>query len=91
MDKVMMCPDWEHTDENLMSNFDHEVNQETAQVLKGGPFAAPYTAWNFYAMCWFADEQFHAEVSQYHAHMDTLSADTPEELMEKCSDRFGED
>lgn len=74
----------------LMSNFDHTVDEKVAERLKADPTAAAeYTAWNFHAACWYKDSQFHAAVSVYGDHQVTLSADTPEELMEACSERFG--
>jgi hypothetical protein len=86
----MVCPDWPEIDE-LMSNCDHEVNQEVAQRLKADGVIARYSAWNFNALCWFCDGQFHAAVSVFHDHVATISADTPEDLMRDVSKQFGWD
>lgn len=75
----------------LMSNSDHEVDQAVAQQLHDEQVLAEYSGWNFHAICWFDDGQFYAEVCSHHIHRATLSAPTPEELMEKVSNDFGSD
>lgn len=76
---------------HLMSNFDHEVDQDVAQELRNNQAMAKYAGWNFNADCWFADGQFHAAVHVYGVHRATVSADTPEALMELVSNTFGWD
>jgi hypothetical protein len=86
---LLEAPDWPWADDYLMSNFDHEVDEKIASELRNNQLRAKYSAWNFHAVCWFADGQYHAEICQYHNHVATLSAPTPEELMEKCCDEYG--
>jgi hypothetical protein len=89
MSELLKFPDWPELDDNLMSNFDHEVDQTVAQLLRNGRVWAGYPGWNFFAHCWFADDQFHAAVLVYHEHRSTISAETPEELMKAVSDTYG--
>lgn len=98
MDQLISAPDWpmlqdEHgwPGRELMSNFDHEVDHEVAQRLRSEEVLAGYPGWNFYATCWFADGQFHAEVSCHGVHRATISAETPEKLMKMVSEAFGSD
>lgn len=91
MSDLLHIPDWPMLDDELMSNFDHEVNQQMAQRLRHDQVTARYPAWNFFAHCWFADDQFHAAVLVYHEHVGSFSADTPEELMKAVSDAYGWD
>ncbi len=89
MTDLLEVPDWPMIHEDLMSNFDHEVDAEVAQRLRTEQVLAPYPGWDFHADCWFADDQFHAAVFVYHVHRATLSADTPQELMELVSNEYG--
>lgn len=91
MTDVLQQPDWPMLDEALMSNFDREVDRDVARQLRDGQVMAKYAGWNFNADCWFADGLFHAAVYRYHAHCDTMSAETPEELMTLVSDEYGWD
>lgn len=99
MTSLLEAPDWPMAKGEdsglfgaiLMSNRDHEVNQDVAQQLRNNQVLAEYSGWNFHATCWFADEQFHAEVCVHHVHRATVSAPTPEELMELVSSDFGQD
>jgi hypothetical protein len=94
--EIKSPPDWpllpgSWSGKTLMSNFDHEINQEVAQQLRDGEFMAKYSGWNFNADCWFADEQFYAAVYVYHTHRATFHAKTPQALMMLVSNAFGWD
>lgn len=91
MTDLLQVPDWPMLDDDLMSNFDYEVDQGVARQLRDGEVMAKYAGWNFNADCWFADGLFHAAVYRYHALAATMSAATPEELMTLVSDEFGWD
>ena len=73
----------------LMSNFDQEVDTTVEAKLREGGWYAEYAAWNFHADCVFIDGRFHAYVMRYHEYQGVVSGDTPEEVMQKCSDRWG--
>lgn len=91
MKNMPQMPDWPMLDDELMSNFDREVNAGIADQLRSRDVMARYAGSNFSADCWFADGQFHAAVHRYHAHVATMSAETPEELMDLVSDEYGWD
>lgn len=84
----MNQPDWPEV-AALMSNCDNEVDEKVAEQLKTEQVVARYPGWNFNAMCWFSDGLFHAAVWQYHVHVATMSAETPEQLMEAISSKYG--
>jgi len=88
---TLSMPDWPVLDDSLMSNFDHEVDEDVAAKLQSGQFLAEYPGWNFHATCWFADGQFHARVMQYCAVRGIYSSGTPKELMDAISSEFGYD
>lgn len=72
----------------LMRNLDREVDGAVADKLRTGNYEAAYAAWNFFGHVWW-DGAYHCQIMRYHAHIATITADTPEELMEECSNWFG--
>lgn len=82
------APDWPEIDE-LMSNFDGEVDEAVAERLKVEEVLAAYPGWEFHARCWYEDGQYHAEVRRYHAVVAILSAPTPAELRREVSADWG--
>jgi len=73
----------------LMTNFDHSINLDVAAKLKTGNFVADYTAWDFSASVWFEDQCYCAKVIQHYSHIATITAETPADIMDRCSDEFG--
>ncbi len=76
-------------DDNIMSNFDHVVNHEVANAIKGKPFYASYSGWNFNGSVWWQNEMWHCEIRAYWSYRETISAKTPEELMESVCEKYG--
>jgi len=81
--------DWPDAGDNLMSNFDGEVDQKIAARMKVEHVTANYPGWNFNAQCWFEGGKFKAAVRCYSAHVATYAADTPEELRDEISAEYG--
>lgn len=79
--------------ENVMSNFDRIIEQDVVTLLKEESVLAGYPGWNFHSRVWFDKDKnkFMANVWQYHCHVATFQADTPEELMTEISDEYGYD
>lgn len=73
----------------LMSNSDHEVNLPVMEHMMTGNYAGEYTGWDFHGTCWYADELWYCAVSRYHVHRGTISAKTPQALMQAVSAVFG--
>lgn len=84
----MPPPDWPEAGE-LMTNFDHTVDAAMAARLQTEQVVASYPGWDFYATCWYAEGQYHAAVRRFGQHIDTLSAETAEALMEETSALYG--
>lgn len=74
-----------------MSNFDHTIDSGLDSALRSEPekVYANYSGWNFHARVWFENDQFHAEVSVYGAVMDTVSADSLQDIMDSVSSAYG--
>jgi hypothetical protein len=87
----MLTCDIENKEEidNVMSNFDHEINYEIAEQLKTTNTFAGYPAWDFFGYVWYENNQYHCEINRYCVHIDTISADKIEEIMEIASEKYG--
>lgn len=94
---VTEIPDWpfiDHDDRGmygglLMSNFDHEVNEDVAERMKTEQVLAEYTGRDFHAVCWYCDDQYHAKVCVYGVLRATISAPTPRDVMREVCEVFG--
>ncbi len=78
---------------SVVSNFDHAIDYEIAERLKGGDCYADYPGWNFHAAVWYDtnDNLFKAMVKQYRTHVDTIAAPTIEELHNAVCEAYGFD
>lgn len=76
---------------DVMSNFDHMIEDGMEEKLKSGKFYGDYSAWNFHAQVWFDGKNFKAMVKRYQAHVGTITALTLEQIMELASDNWGYD
>lgn len=74
---------------DVMSNFDGQINAEVAERLAGGGCWAGHSAWNFKGVVWFDGGRWHEQVSEYHAAVDSFSADTLADLMKLVNDEYG--
>jgi hypothetical protein len=73
-----------------MSNFDHVIDSGLAERLQGGNFIADYFAWNFKGVVWFQDSQFHCEIWRYRQHVDTIHANSLQDIMDIASTQYGQ-
>ena len=73
-----------------MSNFDHTIDKGMDEDLRNG-MRSIHAGWNFHGDVWFESGQFHEAVRQYHAHVDTVSANSLTELMQDINERYGFD
>jgi hypothetical protein len=78
------------TAEDIMSNFDHIIEDGAEELLKSNKIYGEYPAWNFHGAVWFEDGKFYCEIWQRHNHVNTVEASTLQEIMETCSCRYGQ-
>ncbi len=89
IEKDMPCPE---TEIKLgMSNLDHEIDPGFAEALKKNQVFGIHSAWNFCGDVWWNGEQFVENVWRFHSIVDTIKADTLQELMEFVNDGYGYD
>ena len=72
-----------------MSNFDHTIDDGFEKALRENKVFGRHSGYEFNGMVWYNDKRFHEEVWRYCAYVETISADTLEELMEKVNDKWG--
>lgn len=77
---------------DVMTNFDHSIDEETAKKLKEGKLeVACYPGWNFQGTVWYADGLWKCDVWQYHHHVVTVAAKELKDIMEWVSSKYGWD
>ena len=87
----LRCP-YDEEIEEIMSNFDHQIEEDIAQELKERPCFSRYAGWSFNGKVWYdrSKEIYRCEIWQYHSYMGTLSG-TLQEIMNQASDEYGSD
>lgn len=75
----------------IMSNFDHEINYEIAEVLKDGKYYAQYAGWNFcgYVYWDISKQEFICEVWTYNSIREIIKGKTLELIMKKVCKEYG--
>lgn len=86
---IERAPNLPEIDE-VMSNFDHEINNEVADELKKGEGVSRYSGWEFNSIVWYdkKDKTFKSDVWRYHSLVDHIDG-TLEEIMQNTSDEYG--
>lgn len=74
----------------VMTNFDHEIDQDVADRLKIVEMSADYAAGNFNGQVWWdrADETYKCEVWRFHIPVEVTWGTLPE-IMQNLSERYG--
>lgn len=75
----------------VMSNFDHEINYEVADLIKASGEYAGYPGWGFYGYVYYLEGLWYCEVRVYGSVSGTLCADSLEELRELVCNEYGWD
>ncbi len=70
------------------SNCDHQYEEGAEDKLRAGE-VLQHSAWDFCGTVWFADNQFHEEVWQYHSIIKVVSDDTLQEVIAATNEEFG--
>lgn len=81
----------EHLD-TVMSNFDHEIDDDIAIELKSVPNTiAQYAGWNFCGYVYWdrATDEWVCEVWQYQSLRETVKAEVLEDIMDEVSSKYG--
>ena len=77
--------------EEVMSNYNHEIDRDVEEQLKSGEYCSAYPAWNFHGIVWFDSGLWKCMIEQYRVHIETIVAESLEEIMEEASLKYGDD
>ncbi len=77
--------------EELMSNFDGQIEQATADAIKGEKLFSRYAGWNFNGLVWWQEDTWNCAVYCYGSLNKIVSEESLEEIMETVSEEFGRD
>ena len=78
------------TAEDIMTNFDHSIEDGAEKLLMENKVYGFYPALDFHGAVWFEDGKFHCEVWHFGIHIDTVDADSLQEIMDTCSRQYGQ-
>ena len=76
-------------DDEIMSNFDGQIDLKTVDKIKGKDLFSRYSARNFNGIVWWQSDKWFCEVWRYHSFNETFICDTLEEIMEEASLKYG--
>ncbi len=74
---------------DVITNFDHSIDEDVAEKLREGGTFARHAAWNFNGLVWFDGGRWHERVSVYGQTRNAYTADTLEQLRQIVNDEFG--
>lgn len=80
---------WPVLDTELISNFDHILNQQVRSRVTAGGCVAMHPAWNFFGVIWCADGRWFEMVKSYRVHVVTVEAPSLEAQLEAVNNEFG--
>lgn len=74
-----------------MSNFEHTIDDNLAQILRDGEdkLFAQHSAWDFCGYVWYSNGIYHEQIWRYKSPIDEIEAETLEDLMEEANSRYG--
>lgn len=75
--------------DDIMTNFDHSIDEKVAKHIKDKPLFSRYAGWEFNGKVWWLRGKWHCDVWRYHSCMETVSAKTLKEIMEIVCDKYG--
>ena len=81
--------EYEEIEEEVMSNFDHTIDEKVADKLKEGKYYSQYTGWNFCGYIYWNNDNWICEIWQYNSKIDTKKASTLSEIMDEVSSQYG--
>lgn len=89
---VERWPDsYEDICKDVMTNNDHSICDGAETLLKENEIVARYPGWNFHGYVWWDRnvQRFKCCVYQFHHPVGTIIAETLQEVMDLCCDKYG--
>lgn len=81
------------TDEAVMSNFDHEIDEGIAFKLLEGKHYAQYSAQDFCGYVYYVPDEmvWRCEIWQHHSYNHLLEAESLRLIMDQACEKFGKE
>lgn len=76
---------------DVYSNCDHELDESVAAKLETGNFTGNHIAWNFFGYVWKDENKWCEAVFSFHQLVETISAKSLIEVIQKANERHGGD
>lgn len=76
--------------DGVMSNFDHSIDAEVAEHIKGKLLFSRYAGWNFNGKVWW-DGSWKCDVWVHGSCVESIKADTLTEIMQEVCSKYGDD
>ena len=89
--KLRLPEDFKYCKETIMSNFNHTIDKKIAKSIKNKKLVAQYAGWNFCGWVWWQANQWNCEIWRYHSYIETINANTLEEIMDEVCETYGND
>lgn len=89
MDKLIKLPKEYYETKTVMSNIDHSIDKKVEKEIVDGKYYGQYASWNFCGYVWHQEEKFYCEIWVYGSHVETIQADTLEEIMSEACSKYG--
>ena len=89
MSKLLKLPAKLEESSPHMSNMDHRIDEGFEDNLRTKKFYGQHAAYDFCGYVWFDGKKFHEEVWVYNSHVNTISADSLQEIMEDVNEQYG--
>lgn len=79
--------------DEVVSNFDGEVNEKLEELMKKKRIVCGYSAWNFHGDIWYSPsiKKMHCLIMQYGSPIEVIEAKTVEEIRQLASEKYGWD
>lgn len=85
------CPFAEQRVGVVYSNYAHEFDEDVRKQLEKGNCSANHAAWNFHGTIWFDGQRWNEEIRCYRVLVETIVADSLQELIEESNTKYGRD
>ena len=81
--------EYELTEEDVISNFDHQIDYDVAEKLKTGKYVSGYPALGYHAKVIYCDGEYIARIKRYQSIQGYVKSKSINGLMELCCDEYG--
>ena len=75
----------------VMSNINRKILPDAEEEIRSGWYSGRYPAKHFFGKIWFDGQHLQCQIMQAGRHLDTIQADSLQEIMDHASEKYGEE